>query len=181
MRDKNIPCAEVLCRQALEESPEDPECLILMALVCFNASQFDHAVEWAARAIRIDPRPDYLTTLGTALLNVGRHDEAVAVLDKAVQLKPGDAGLWSDLGDALVAVGRAPEAALCFKRTLELDSQPDLRRRRPAHQDTEPRPAAGDAAGWPRNRTDRLRTETCARRRLCGAAGRDTIAISVLR
>jgi tetratricopeptide (TPR) repeat protein len=123
MRAGNILRAEVLCRQALEESPEDPEHLILMALVCFNASQFDHAVEWAARAIRIDPRPDYLTTLGTALLNAGRHDEAVAVLDKAVQLKPGDAGLWSDLGDGLVAVGRASEAALCFKRTFELDPQ----------------------------------------------------------
>ena len=121
MREANVLRAEVLCRQALEENPENPESLILMALVCFNAGQFDHAVEWAARAIRIDPRPDYLTTLGTALLNVGRHDEAVKVLDKAVQLGPGDAGLWSDLGDALVAVGRASEAALCFKRALELD------------------------------------------------------------
>ncbi len=123
MRDGNILTAQALCRQALEANPDDPERLILMALVCFNAGQFDHAVEWAARAIRIDPRPDYLTTLGTALLNAGRRDEAASVFDKAVQLKPEDAGLWSNLGDALVAVGRCAEAILCFRRTFELDPQ----------------------------------------------------------
>ena len=121
MRAGNFLSAQALCRRALEERPEDPDRLILMALVCFNAGQFDHAVEWATRAIRKDPRPDYLTTLGTALLNAGRRDDAVNVFDKAVQLRPDDAGLWSDLGDALVAVRRAAEAVLCFKRTLELD------------------------------------------------------------
>jgi Flp pilus assembly protein TadD len=123
LRGGDILGAEVLCRRALEENPENPERLILMALVCFNAGQFDHAVEWATRAIRRDPRPDYLTTLGTALLNAGRHGEAVNVFDKAVQLKPDDAGLWSDLGDALIAAGRACDAVLCFKRTFQLDPQ----------------------------------------------------------
>jgi Flp pilus assembly protein TadD len=121
MRAGNILSAQALCRRALEERPEDPERLILMALICFNAGQFDHAIEWATRAIRLDPRPDYLTTLGTALLNAGRPGDAVNVFDKAVRLRPDDAGLWSDLGDALVVVGRASEAALCFKRTLDLD------------------------------------------------------------
>jgi tetratricopeptide (TPR) repeat protein len=123
MRAGNMLSAQALCRQALEERPEDPERLILMALVCFNAGQFDHAVEWAARAIRRDPRPDYLTTLGTALLNAGRCEDAVNVFDKAVQLKPNHAELWSNLGDALVALGRASEAILCFNRTFELEPQ----------------------------------------------------------
>src|SRR5690349_20903345 len=90
MRAGNILSAQALCRQALEERPDDPERLILMALVCFNARQFDHAVEWATRAIRLDPLPDYLTTLGTALLNAGRRDDAVSVFDKAIQLRPDD-------------------------------------------------------------------------------------------
>jgi tetratricopeptide (TPR) repeat protein len=113
--------AQNRCRQALENNPEDPETLHLMALVCFNAKQFDHAVEWASRAIRRDPQPTYMTTLGTALVNLGRREDALKVFDKAVALKPDDAGLWSNFGDALMPAGRASEAILCFKRAFEID------------------------------------------------------------
>jgi tetratricopeptide (TPR) repeat protein len=113
--------AQMRCRQALASSPEDPEILHLTALVCFNAKQFDHAVEWASRAIRTDPKPAYLTTLGTALLNLAKHDDALKVFEKAVQLEPDDAGLWSNFGEALVLAGRGPDAVACFKRAFEID------------------------------------------------------------
>jgi tetratricopeptide (TPR) repeat protein len=115
--------AQVRCRQALESTPDHPELLHLMALVCFNAGEFDHAVEWASRAIRSKPKPAYLSTLGIALLNLQRHDEALKVFDTAVQLAPADAGLWSNLGEAMIVAGRAPEALLCLQRTLKLDPQ----------------------------------------------------------
>jgi Flp pilus assembly protein TadD len=67
------------------------------------------------------PEPAFLTTLGTALRGQGRHDEALQVFDKAVQLKPGDAGLWSQLGDALVEAGRLSDALPCFRQALSLD------------------------------------------------------------
>ncbi|HLG83344.1 MAG TPA: tetratricopeptide repeat-containing glycosyltransferase family protein [Bradyrhizobium sp.] len=115
--------AQMLCRQLLERSPDNPEILHLMALVCFNASQFDHAVEWASRALRIDAKPAYLTTLGTALLNLGRRDDAVRVFDAAVQLKPDDAGLWSNLANALIEAGHVSDALLCLARAHQLDPQ----------------------------------------------------------
>ena len=113
--------AQLCCQRALEARPEHPDLLHLMALVCFNAQQFDHAVEWASRAIRKDPTPAYLTTLGTALLNLSRHDDALKVFDKAVQLKPDDPGLWSNLGDALIQAGRPADAASCLARALQID------------------------------------------------------------
>ena len=42
--------AQIRCQRALEQNPENPELLHLMALVCFNAAQFEHAAEWALRA-----------------------------------------------------------------------------------------------------------------------------------
>ena len=101
--------------------PENPETMNLMAVAHTEARQFDHAVEWASRAIRKDPKPQYLTTLGTALAKSGRIDEAIRVFDKAVGLKPDDATLWWQMGDALIEAGRSPEALLCFQRTLVLD------------------------------------------------------------
>jgi tetratricopeptide (TPR) repeat protein len=121
MRAGRYLVAQMYCQQVLEANPEHPEILHLMALVCFNAGQFDHAVEWVSRAIRKDPRPAYLTTLGTVLLNLGRHDDALRVFEKAVQLKPDDASLWNTLGNACIDNNRPKEAIASFKGALAID------------------------------------------------------------
>jgi tetratricopeptide (TPR) repeat protein len=97
--------------------------LHLMALVCFNAKQFDHAVEWTCRAIAKDPKPLYLTTLGTALLNEQRHNEAIATFEKAIQLTPNDADSWKNLGIALVESQRPADAILAFQHAVRLNPQ----------------------------------------------------------
>ena len=113
--------AQLCCRQALEREPDNAETLHLMALVCFNAGQFDHAVEWVSQAIRRQPRPAYLTLLGTALLNLRRNDDALRVFEKAVQLKPDDASLWHTLGNACIECSRPREAIASFQRALAID------------------------------------------------------------
>jgi tetratricopeptide (TPR) repeat protein len=113
--------ARACCEQALALDGDHPESLHLMGLVCFHVSQYDHAVEWTSRAIRKDPKPAYLTTLGTALLTQGRREEAVEVFDKAVQLKPDDATLWCNMGNALLESGRSDDALLCFEHVIKLD------------------------------------------------------------
>src|SRR5262249_6362563 len=55
MRAGRLLDAQIRCRRAIETAPDDPELLHLMALVCFNAKELDHAVEWASRAIRSAP------------------------------------------------------------------------------------------------------------------------------
>jgi tetratricopeptide (TPR) repeat protein len=113
--------AQLCCHKALEASPEHPELLHLMALVCLNAGQLDHAVEWASRAIGTLPKASYLTTLGAALLRLERPEEAVQAFEKAVQLKPDDADLWRHRGNALFKAGRSGEALPCFQRAAELN------------------------------------------------------------
>src|ERR1700757_3907347 len=106
--------AQAGCQRALEAHPDDPELLHLMASICLKAKQFDHAVEWASRAIRREAKPSYL-------LNLERRDDALKVFDKAVQLKPDDADLWRHMGNALLEAGRSGEALLCFQHAVELD------------------------------------------------------------
>ena len=83
-------------------------------------------MEWIARAIRQDPRPEYLASLGTTLQQQERYEEALKALDKAVQLRPDDAELWRHLGDILVQLTRFDQALLSFQHVLKLD---------PRHQD----------------------------------------------
>ena len=104
--------AQIACQQALTIDPGHADSLHLMGLLALRAQQYDHAVAWLSRAIRQNPRSDYLSTLGITLKQMGRLDDALSVFDKAVQLKPDDAELWKHFGGVLAALGRPAEALL---------------------------------------------------------------------
>jgi tetratricopeptide (TPR) repeat protein len=113
--------AQLCCQRALALDPNHADTLHLMGLVSVRANQYDQALEWISRAIRLEPKPDYLRNLGATLLKLGRREEALKAFDKAVQLKPLDADLWSNLGNILVEVERPPDAILSFQHALKLN------------------------------------------------------------
>src|ERR1700742_4672403 len=113
--------AQRCCERALAADAGHADSLYLMGLLSLQAAQYDHAVAWFSRAIRLDPKVDYLASLAAALQGQGRHDEAVDVLDKAVQLKPDDAPLWTALGAMLEEAKRPTDAVLCFEHALKLE------------------------------------------------------------
>lgn len=118
--------AQICCQGLLASDPNHAGALHLMGLIAFRAGQYDHALEWTARAIAQEPKPDYIASLATTLLKQGRHEEALKAFDKAVQLKPDDATLWKQMGDALLELQRYDHALLSFQHVLKLD---------PRHQD----------------------------------------------
>jgi tetratricopeptide (TPR) repeat protein len=109
------------CQQALDLDPDNADTMHLMGVVNLEAGQVEHAVAWTSRAIGKEPKPAFLTTLGLAFSALGRHDDAVMAFDTAVQIKPDDAQLWWQKGNALVTMGRTSEALICFAQTLRLD------------------------------------------------------------
>jgi tetratricopeptide (TPR) repeat protein len=111
--------AQLCCQQALAADSNHADALHLMGLLALHAKQYDHALEWIARAIGQDPRPEYLASLGTTLQQQGRREKALAACDKAVQLKPDDAELWKQLGNILLE--RFDHALLSFQHVLKLD------------------------------------------------------------
>ena len=113
--------AQICCQQALATDSNHADSLNLMGMLSLHAKQYDHAVEWGARALRQAPKPEYLVTLGTALQSQGRLEEALKAFDKAVQLKPDVAELWKNLGNVLLALERPADALLSFQHILTLD------------------------------------------------------------
>jgi tetratricopeptide (TPR) repeat protein len=108
-------------REALALDGENADTLHLVGAVHLEAKQPELAVEWISRAIRITPKPEFLSTLGFALGSLGRHDDVLAVLDQALQLKPGDAQLWWQKGNAFLTTGYSLDALRCFEQALALD------------------------------------------------------------
>jgi len=113
--------AQLCCQEALAIDPAHADSLQLMGLIALQAQQYDHAVEWLSRAIRQEPKPESLSALGFTLKQAGRREEALAVFDKAVQLRPDDAELWKQLGGALAALDRRDEALAVYQHVLKLD------------------------------------------------------------
>ena len=94
-----------------------------MGLLSARTQHYDHAVEWITRAIRQSPKPEYLASLGTALQQQGRLEDALQVLDKAVQLRPDDGKGWISLGKILDDLNRPGDALLSFQQALRLNPQ----------------------------------------------------------
>jgi len=113
--------AHVSCQQALVLDPNHAETMHLMGLLCLQSEQYEHAVEWIARALKQNPKPEYLYRLGTTLRQQGRFEEALMSLDKAVQLRPDKAELWIGLGRVLGDLKRPADALLSFQHAFKLN------------------------------------------------------------
>ncbi|CAL77986.1 putative TPR domain protein; putative O-GlcNAc transferase related protein [Bradyrhizobium sp. ORS 278] len=113
--------AQMCCEQALATDPNHADSLALMGIIALQTGQHDHAVAWFSRAIRQNPKIDYLTSLGFTLKQMGRLDDALAVFDKAIQLKPDDAELWKHMGGVLLAQNRGADALLSYQHALKIN------------------------------------------------------------
>jgi tetratricopeptide (TPR) repeat protein len=112
--------AQLCCERALALQADHADALHLMGLLSLQAQHYDHAVEWISRAIRQNPKHEYLLSLAATLRHQGRIEEARQVLEKALQLKPADAGLWKTLGDILIDLKRLTDALSSFQQALKL-------------------------------------------------------------
>ena len=86
------------------------------------------AGEWAAAeqdyraALALDPnRAEALAGMGVLAGQMGRPGEAADYLARACALRPGDAVLLHNHGEALKQAGQLPAAEALFRRALELD------------------------------------------------------------
>lgn len=71
--------------------------------------------------------PTHTLTGGHTLLALQCYDAAVADYDKALSLKPDDAGIHYNRGNALLEQGRDDQAVANFSKALSLDPGGDFR------------------------------------------------------
>ena len=75
-----------------------------------------------ARALQLDPRrAKTMVDYGPVLFSLGRRDEAIALLRKAVVSDPLSENAWTGLGRYLQASGANAEAKQAFKRALAIN------------------------------------------------------------
>ncbi len=114
------PKAEQVLRRALELAPEQAEALTGMGALALARHQFSEALDWGQRAVRANPhRAAGYGVVADALIELGRYEEAVAVVQAMVDTRPDQASyarvsylreLYGDVEGAIEAMRRAVSA-----------------------------------------------------------------------
>ncbi|MBI1249778.1 tetratricopeptide repeat protein [bacterium] len=79
------------------------------------------ALEHLERAARLEPSPETLDALGSALAHAGRHAEAIQHLERGIKLRSDFAQIRETLGRVLLEQGKTEEACREFNEAVRLD------------------------------------------------------------
>ena len=113
--------AEQLYRQVLLADRQNIDALHLFGLLASQVGNYDVAVEYIGRAIRLHNREAaFYVNLGEAYRKWGKADEALAALEKAVALDPKLSEAHNTLGAVLQSQGRLDDALAAYTRAIEL-------------------------------------------------------------
>jgi tetratricopeptide (TPR) repeat protein len=111
--------AEQRLNSLIAVHPDHPEVLRLFAGLQSLRGNSQGALTIMRRAIAL--RPDdaaYWSSLGSALIEASRYDEAIEALRRACELDPEYTTAWYNLGLALVRCMRMDEAAIALRRAV---------------------------------------------------------------
>jgi len=116
----DVPQAEEWLEEVLDEYPDDVSAKNdLGYLWADQGKNLVRAWEMARDAVAAEPEnAAYRDSLGWALFKLGRYDEALVELKKAVDIGEPDGVILEHLGDAYKAAGQVPLAREAWQRAL---------------------------------------------------------------
>lgn len=122
-QEKRFAEAIPFLNDALELKPDDVKLLSLRATLEHESGNDEAAVATARRLVEIEPDKDrHYFTLGVFLDEVEKKDEAIAAMQKAIELEPKNANALNYLGYTLIERGeRFEEAEQLIRRALAVE------------------------------------------------------------
>ncbi|HTH46630.1 MAG TPA: tetratricopeptide repeat protein, partial [Candidatus Limnocylindria bacterium] len=124
--------AETYLLKTLELKPDFDEALNYLGYSWADRGvNLPRALEMIEKAVKAEPEnPAYLDSLGWVLFKLGKPKEAIAPLEKAVQLSPEpDAAVLDHLGDVLLAANRPEDAREAWRKSLAAEKNDAVQRK----------------------------------------------------
>lgn len=116
--------AEKLYARVLKAAPENFDALHLFGLCNAQSGQNGEAYRLISAALKVNAQvPDAWINLANVLHALKRDDDALAALDRALALRPGDIDALNNRGNALLALDRPQEALVSFNAVLARNPQ----------------------------------------------------------
>ena len=121
--------AEQELQQELQIDPRNAVAEFLLGEIAKKALDWDQAAEHFSRAAALDATfGEAFMEWGFALVSAKRYDQAVAPLQQAVKLQPGNPAAHYNLGMALSRTGRPSEAEREFAIQRDINARIDERK-----------------------------------------------------
>ena len=118
----NLLQAELLYKQVLQATPNQPDALHLLGLIAKQKGDLKTAAQLMRKALSHNPNyVEAYVNLGATLQEQNNLSEAADCYRKAIALRPNYAEVHSNLGVVLKAQEHLHESAECFVRALELN------------------------------------------------------------
>ena len=111
---------ERFARNVLAGIPQHPQALHLLGCALLQQNRAAQAVAPLERAARALQDPAVETQLGIALREIGRTDDALLRLRRAIKRRPAHPEAFHELGFLLSSLGRADEAVTAVEHGLLL-------------------------------------------------------------
>ncbi|MBL8860133.1 MAG: tetratricopeptide repeat protein [Planctomycetes bacterium] len=101
----------------------------LAGLKLFGQNKFEEAIVEYGQALAAKPDwTDALNALATAQSKLGRHEEAVATIERAIALDPNDAFTYTSLSIFLQRMGKIPEAEAAGAKARMISWKEELKK-----------------------------------------------------
>ena len=103
-----------------------PDEALALAIERHKLGQLDDAeVIYKVLLERWPDHPDVLNHMGVLQHQRGEHAAALVLLRHATEVAPNVAGTWNNLGNVLLRLAQSDEAERAFRRSLELEENPE--------------------------------------------------------
>lgn len=109
------------CLAILKCSPDNLECLRLIANIDYQSGNFKQAEKWLSRALAIQPDAEIYFNYALTLVRQKKFIKAVAVYQCLAKLKPDQVEIFYYLGTIYEILGKASEAITAYQAALRLD------------------------------------------------------------
>jgi len=111
--------AETLCRQVRLLNPNDPDGLLILAMIAQQSGRNDEALKLTDEAVVLAPEfPEAQNLHGNALAQVGQLTEAVEAYRRATELDRNFADAWLEMGVVLNRLDKIDEAVKAFRQCV---------------------------------------------------------------
>lgn len=124
--------AEALFRRVLAVNPKVPSALVNLANLVERKGEVQQAVDLLSEVIEMNPDDVSLGnaygTLARILANQAMFDDAIAAYSRAIELKPGNAAVHTNLAALFMSMGRHQESLQLCERALNIDPECDSTR-----------------------------------------------------
>ncbi|QOX80343.1 tetratricopeptide repeat protein [Trichlorobacter lovleyi] len=122
--DKKYAEATSICRQVLQDCPENIEAVFLMATIYYNQKQYHESAALFRNAQDLAPQIGFLSmNRALALQEAGAEEEALEAFNQALQLDGASAGIYYNRGTLFFRLQRLDEARDDLEHALAVDPE----------------------------------------------------------